>query len=107
MLRSVNIRLVVGGQPTSWVTSSPKWPMWPASATGVASVSVGGVGDLLDAKAGLGEGLSAKALTAGIGHFMVVLFVVSVGVFLLNVQRARASPSWATLLRVAPTRATQ
>jgi hypothetical protein len=101
MLRSVNIRLVVGGQPTSWVTGSPKWPMWPASATGVASVSVwGAVGDLLDAKAGLGEGLSAKALTAGIGHLVVVLFVVSVGVFLLNMQRA-GLPVVGPLLRAA------
>jgi hypothetical protein len=47
-----------------------------------------GVRDLPIVKAGFDEGLSAKALTVGIGQLVVVLFVVSVGVFLLNVQRA-------------------
>jgi hypothetical protein len=42
----------------------------------------GGVGDLPDVKAGLDEGLSATALTAGIWHLVVMLFVVSAGVFL-------------------------
>jgi hypothetical protein len=59
----------------------------------------GGVRDLPDAKVGFDEGLSAKVLTVGIGHLVVMLFVVSAGVFLLSVQRAWASPSWAASLQ--------
>jgi hypothetical protein len=99
---SVGTRSVVGGRPASWVAGSPRWPAWPAGATGAALVSVEGVGDLLDVNIGFDEGLSAKALTVGIG-----LFVASAGVFLLNVQHARDSPLWVASLRATPAQAAQ
>jgi hypothetical protein len=88
----VGARSLDGDRPANWATGNPRWPAWLASAARCCAGERGGVGDLLGAKVGLDEGLSAKALTPGIERLVVVLFAASAGAFLQKHARARRLP---------------